>query len=71
MQLRIVLMRRTPRYTELFDVCQFLADEYGGAPNALAVMARQSGLYQDALSRMRVAQLESGTAAIAKEGGAE
>ncbi len=66
-QLRIVLMRRTSRYTELFDVCQFLADEYGGAPNALAVMAKQSELYTEAQRRMVIAQLESGAAIVKAE----
>lgn len=41
------------RYADVLDVADFLASEYGSRVNAIAVMCRDSKLYQQSLRRMR------------------
>lgn len=57
----ILLQRgvRDGKYDELLDVSEFLGEgDYGSAPNALAVMVRQSPLFQSTLAELRKAALQ-------------
>ncbi len=45
------------KYTDIIDTAELLGDEdYGSAVNAIAVMVRQSPLFQDAQKRMKKAK---------------
>jgi len=50
------------KYSELLDVCKFLADTYyGSGTNALFVLATQSKLFKDTRDNLRAAASKAKT----------
>jgi len=53
-QLKIERATGNGKYGDVLDVAEALADgNYGTSPNALAVMVRQSPLFQETLTKLK------------------